>query len=90
MEQAKRKGIIVWVYSLKQVANLKKFGTIHYQSRKMNYVVLYTDDIKIEEKVASIQRLHFVRHVEVSYMDEVDMTFKDALQMPLTEVDICE
>lgn len=90
MEQIKRKSIIVWVYSLKQVVNLKKFGTIHYQSRKMNYVVLYTDDVNIEEKMASIQRLHFVRHVELSYLDEVDMTFKNALDMPIIEVETCE
>lgn len=90
MEQTKRKSIIVWVYSLKQVVNLKKFGTIHYQSRKMNYVVLYTDDVNIEEKMASIKRLHFVRHVEISHMDEVDMTFKEALEMPAVEVETCE
>lgn len=90
MEQTKRKSMIVWVYSLKQVANLKKFGIIHYQSRKMNYVVLYTDDVNIEEKMAAIQRLHFVRHVELSHMDEVDMTFKEALVIPKIEVEVCE
>lgn len=90
MDQIKRKGIVVWVYSLKQVLNLKKFGTIHYQSRKMNYVILYTDDVDIKSKIASIQRLHFVRHVEVSHMDEIDMTFENALKMPLIEVETCE
>ena len=47
-EIIKRRGLIVWVYSLKQLKNLKKFGLLHYVSRKMKYVVLYLNE-EIEE-----------------------------------------
>ena len=33
----KRRGMIVWVYSLKQLKTLKRFGLIHFVSRKMMY-----------------------------------------------------
>lgn len=79
MIQTKRKGLIVYVYSLKQIHTLKKFGTVHYQSPKMNYVLLYVDDVKCDEIIAKIQKLHFVRLVEMSHLDEIDMTFSEAL-----------
>ncbi|MBS4761419.1 YlbG family protein [Carnobacteriaceae bacterium zg-ZUI252] len=79
MIQTKRKGLIVYVYSLKQANVLKKFGVIHYQSRKMNYVVLYVDDVKLDDVIQKINKLHFVRAVDVSHLDEIDMSFKDAL-----------
>lgn len=87
--EMKRKGLIIWVYSLKQVHLLKKFGLVHYQSSKMNYVVLYVDSVNLQTTIASIQRLHFVRHVEISRLDEIDMTFQDAL-LPVQEEVICE
>ena len=39
-EIIKRRGLIVWVYSLKQLKNLKKFGLLHYVSRRMKYLSL--------------------------------------------------
>ena len=48
-EITKRRGLIVWVYSLKQLKNLKKFGLLHYVSRRMKYVVLYLNEETFEE-----------------------------------------
>ncbi|EMF0405390.1 YlbG family protein [Enterococcus hirae] len=55
----KRRGLIVWVYSLKQLKNLKKFGLLHYVSRKMKYVVLYLNEDTFEQTAERINKLHF-------------------------------
>ena len=65
-EITKRRGLIVWVYSLKQLKNLKKFGLLHYVSRRMKYVVLYLNEETFEETEERIRKLHFVRNVERS------------------------
>ncbi|MGQ4819955.1 DUF2129 domain-containing protein, partial [Enterococcus faecium] len=38
-EITKRRGLIVWVYSLKELKNMKKLGLLHYVSRRMKFVV---------------------------------------------------
>ena len=48
----KRRGLIVWVYSLRQLKNLRRFGFVHYVSRKMKYVVMYLNEEEYESKKA--------------------------------------
>lgn len=43
-----RQGIIVWVYSLRHFKTLKRFGLIHYASRRMKYVVMYINQADVE------------------------------------------
>lgn len=38
-----RQAIVVWMNHLKQVRSLKRFGNVHYVSRKLKYAVLYCD-----------------------------------------------
>ncbi|KAF1296889.1 hypothetical protein BAU15_14390 [Enterococcus sp. JM4C] len=75
----KRRGIIVWVYSLKQLKNLKRFGLVHYVSRKMKYVVLYLNEETFDYSEEKIKKLHFVRKVERSYRPDVEMNFADRI-----------
>ncbi len=75
----KRRGIVVWVYSLKQLKTLKRYGLIHYVSRKMKYVVLYVNEEVLEESEDKLQALHFVRQVERSYRPDVEMNFADRI-----------
>ena len=78
-EIIKRRGLIVWVYSLKQLKNLKKFGLLHYVSRRMKYVVLYLNEETFEETEERIRKLHFVRNVERSYRPDIEMNFADRI-----------
>lgn len=78
-EITKRRGIIVWVYSLKQLKNLKKFGLLHYVSRRMKYVVLYLNEETFEQTQERIQKLHFVRRVEPSYRPDIEMNFAEKI-----------
>ncbi len=36
-----RQGIIVWLYSLKHSKQLRKYGNVHYVSKRLKYAVLY-------------------------------------------------
>ncbi len=75
----KRRGIIVWVYSLKQLKTLKRYGLVHFVSRKMKYVVLYVNEETVEEVQEKLQTLHFVRQVERSYRPDIEMNFADRI-----------
>lgn len=75
----KRRGIIVWVYSLKQLKTLKRYGLIHYVSRKMKYVVLYVNEEEVASTLEKLQHLHFVRQVEQSYRPDIAMNFAERI-----------
>ncbi|GGG89467.1 UPF0298 protein [Paenibacillus radicis (ex Gao et al. 2016)] len=68
---AERTGYIIWVSDLKAARNLDKYGTVHYMSRKMHYVVMYMNAERAEDAVRSIGRLPFVRKIERSYRNEL-------------------
>ncbi|WP_312540844.1 YlbG family protein [Enterococcus sp.] len=75
----KRRGLIVWVYSLRQLKNLRRFGFVHHVSRKMKYVVMYLNEEEYEAKKTKIEQFHFVRQVEPSYRPDVAMDFADKI-----------
>ena len=75
----KRRGIIVWVYSLNQLKTLKRYGLFHFVSRNMKYVVLYVNEETVEEVEEKLQTLHFVRQVERSYRPDIEMNFADRI-----------
>lgn len=66
-----RRGLIVWLYNLRQLKNLKRYGTIVHASRKMKYVLLYVNEETITETQEKLTKLHFVRSVEWSYRPDV-------------------
>ncbi|WP_338209512.1 YlbG family protein [Lactiplantibacillus paraxiangfangensis] len=70
-----RRALIVYMHSMKQVRQLKRFGIIQYQSRKGRYVVLYMDEAEVPAITAKINKLNFVRKVEPSYRPDVAMNF---------------
>jgi uncharacterized protein YlbG (UPF0298 family) len=75
----KRRCLIVWVYSLKQLKTLRRFGFVQYVSRRMRYVVLYMNEENIDKNLKKINELHFVRKVEKSYRPDVEMNFAEKI-----------
>src|SRR5699024_9594249 len=75
----KRRGLIVWVYSLRQLKNLRRYGFVHYVARKMKNVVLYVTEEDVQISLKKIQHLHFVRQVDLSYRPDIDMNFSDKI-----------
>lgn len=77
MEQSE---LIIWLYTSKHIRQLKKYGHVIYTSYKMRYCVIYVDKQEKEFIKEKIERLNFVKKVEESYRDDIDMTFKDAIK----------
>jgi|GEM_PF-267315 len=74
-----RRLVVVWVYSLKQLKNLRRFGHVQYTSRRMKYVLIYMNEDQVEENMEKINRLHFVRRVEKSFRPDVETNFADKI-----------
>lgn len=62
----KRRGLIVWLYSLRQLKQLRHYGSLMYASKKMKYAVLYVDEDAIAELSSKLAHLRFVKKVEPS------------------------
>lgn len=66
-----RSGLIVWVSDLKPARNLERYGTVHYMSRKLLYVVMYVHKERLDDTVKTVQKLPYVKKVERSYRSEI-------------------
>lgn len=73
-----RQGLIVYVHHLKQAKSLRRYGHVHYISRKLKYVVLYCDQDEIEVTMAKMIRLPYVKNVVPSYRPFVSTEFENA------------
>lgn len=73
-----RQGIIVWLYSLKQAKMLRRFGNVHYVSKRLKYVVLYCDLVETETLIDKIKSYSFVKKVEPSYKPFLKMEFENS------------
>ncbi len=58
-----RQGLIVYVQQLKQAKSLRKYGHVHFISRKLKYVVVYMDQDKIEATKEKLSKLPYVKKV---------------------------
>lgn len=66
-----RKSLIVYVYSTKQVRQLKKYGLIYYVSQKMHYVVMYVNADNYEWIKEKISSLRIVKKVEETPYEQI-------------------
>ncbi|MBU8877696.1 YlbG family protein [Bacillus sp. FJAT-29790] len=73
-----RQGIVVWLYSLKQAKMLRRFGNVHYVSKRLKYVVLYCDLVETEELIEKINSYSFVKKVEPSYKPFLKTEFENS------------
>ncbi|MDS8743071.1 DUF2129 domain-containing protein, partial [Streptococcus pneumoniae] len=55
--------MIVYVHQLKQAKSLRKYGHVHFISRKLKYVVVYMDQDKIEATKEKLSKLPYVKKV---------------------------
>ncbi|WP_259425622.1 YlbG family protein [Bacillus velezensis] len=75
----KRQGIIVYLHSLKHSKMLRKFGNVHYVSKRLKYVVLYCDMDVIEKTMEKISSYSYVKKVEPSYKPFLKLEFESKL-----------
>ncbi|AEB63196.1 hypothetical protein BUN12_0769 [Bacillus amyloliquefaciens] len=79
MMESKRQGIIVYLHSLKHSKMLRKFGNVHYVSKRLKYVVLYCDMELIEKTMEKISSYSYVKKVEPSYKPFLKLEFESKL-----------
>ena len=79
MEQQERQALVVWLYTLKPIKQLKKFGNIHYISKRLKYIYLYVAKDEAESVMERLSTFHFVRKVEPSLRQELRMDFTQIL-----------
>ncbi|MDQ0231294.1 YlbG family protein [Metabacillus malikii] len=72
----KRQGVVIWLHSLKQVKMLRKFGNIHYVSKRLKYVVLYCNMEAVEQTIQKLTSYSFVKHAEPSYKPFLKQEFE--------------
>ena len=87
MEQQERQALVVWLYTLKPIKQLKKFGNIHYVSKRLKYIYLYVSKDEVESVTERLSHFHFVRKVEPSLRQEIRMDFTHILQELREEIE---
>ncbi|WP_057875812.1 YlbG family protein [Liquorilactobacillus aquaticus] len=84
-----RQSIIVYLYHLKNSKQLRRYGTIHYVSKRMKYVVLYIDHENLDETLKKLKEMRFVKRVIMSPRPNIKINFEDEVgkTYKLTEED---
>lgn len=75
METVRRLGIFVYLNYSRDARKLHKFGDVLYSSRRGRYVLVYVKAEQLEDTLAQLASLKFVRDVKVSHLDEIDRQF---------------
>lgn len=73
-----RQAIIVWLYSLKHAKAFRRFGNVHYVSKRLKYVVLYCNQKDVPQLIEKFSSLPFVKKVELSYKPYLNTEFENA------------
>jgi uncharacterized protein YlbG (UPF0298 family) len=73
-----RQGIIIYLQSLKQAKMLRKFGNIHFVSKRLKYVVLYCNMDDIDRTVERLKKFHFVKKIDLSYKPFIKTEYENA------------
>ena len=73
-----RQGVIVYLHTLKQAKMLRKFGNIHYVSKKLKYVVLYTNMDEVEALVEKLRGYSFVKRVDLSHKPFLKVEYENS------------
>lgn len=80
-----RTSLIIYLKSVSDQYKLRKYGDIVYFSKKMKYCILYVDSQRAPESKKEITALDFVKKVENSEQDELDLS-GDHLEGQITEM----
>ncbi|TSO26192.1 YlbG family protein [Lactobacillus sp. LL6] len=69
-----RTGLIIFLKNASDQYKLRRYGDIVYFSKKMCYCVLYVDSKDAENELNEISSLDFVKYVEYSQDEKVDLS----------------
>ena len=74
----RRLGLAVWIKNLKAARHLRRYGNVHYVSRRMQYVSMYVNGDKIDDIIEKIGKLDFVLRVERSHRHEIPLEYQNS------------
>ncbi|MFC3927121.1 DUF2129 domain-containing protein [Streptococcus caprae] len=74
-EKENRVGLFVYLYYNRDARKIAKFGDLIYQSKRMRYLLLYLPAGEVQETVAQLNKLKYVKKVRVSELDTIDQNF---------------
>ena len=77
MEPVERISIIVYLKNMKHERQLRKFGNIYYSHKKEQYVMLYTNEDKIDDTIQHLMKLKYVKDVKVSPFKSVKRDYSN-------------
>ncbi|WP_430482136.1 YlbG family protein [Rossellomorea marisflavi] len=73
-----RQGLVVYLHSLKHAKSLRRFGNVHYVSRKMKYVVLYCNQEDLQSIMEKISGYSYVKRVDPSHKPSIKSVFENS------------
>ncbi|CAG9611060.1 hypothetical protein BACCIP111899_00232 [Bacillus rhizoplanae] len=73
-----RQSMIVYLNSLKHAKILRKYGNIHYISKRFKYAVVYCDMEQLEYMMQKLNKLPFIKKVEPSYRPFLKTEFENS------------
>ncbi|GAA0364353.1 YlbG family protein [Bacillus horti] len=73
-----RVGLAVWLNNIKMARHLRRFGNVHYISRKMRYAIMYVDEPTIEDTLQKLEQFNFVKKIDRSYRHELKTEYQNA------------
>ncbi|MFT8361759.1 MAG: YlbG family protein [Sporolactobacillus sp.] len=76
MPDYKRDSLIIWLYNTKYIRVLRRYGYVHYVSKRMKYAVMYCDQAQSDAVISQLSRLKFVKQIERSFLQEVRTTYE--------------
>lgn len=74
----KRLGLAVWIKNPRVAKNLRRFGSIHFVSKRLNYVAMYVEADEIDDTIKTLEKLHFVTKVERSHRHEIPTEYNNS------------
>ncbi|MGE5702837.1 MAG: YlbG family protein [Clostridia bacterium] len=74
----RRYGVAVWIKNPRVAKHLRKYGSIHFVSKRLNYVSMYVDADAMDNTIRQMEKLPFVTRVERSYRHEIPTTYNNA------------
>lgn len=66
------------MHSLKQAKVLRKFGNVHYISKRLKYAVLYCNTEHVDSTMEKIESYSFVKKVEPSFKPFLRIEFENS------------
>ncbi len=71
MDIQSRTNLVVYVSSLRQVRQLKRYGHLEYVSKRMRYAIIYVNEDEAKETISRLKQLRFVKRIIESPRNEL-------------------